>query len=89
VPAKDLYHDSVKRALEKDGWKITHDPYFLSFGYKDAFIDLGAEIIAAENDNKKIAVEVKSFIGKSEMTELQKALGQFILYSNDAGSARA
>jgi hypothetical protein len=23
--AKDLYHDHVKHALEKDGWEITHD----------------------------------------------------------------
>jgi XisH protein len=25
--AKDIYHDIVKRALQKDGWTITHDPY--------------------------------------------------------------
>lgn len=24
--AKDLFHDVVKRALEKDGWEITDDP---------------------------------------------------------------
>jgi hypothetical protein len=30
VPTKDVYHDSVKRALEKDGWRITRDPYPLS-----------------------------------------------------------
>jgi hypothetical protein len=23
---KDIYHDTVKRALIKDGWTITHDP---------------------------------------------------------------
>ncbi len=26
MPAKDIYHDTVKKALIKDGWKITHDP---------------------------------------------------------------
>lgn len=26
MPAKDVYHDIVKRALEKDGWRITDDP---------------------------------------------------------------
>ena len=26
--AKDLYHNVVKKALEDDGWIITHDPYF-------------------------------------------------------------
>lgn len=25
--AKDLFHDAVRRALEKDGWVITADPY--------------------------------------------------------------
>ncbi|MEH2158944.1 element excision factor XisH family protein [Nostoc sp.] len=30
--AKDLYHEQVKRALEKDGWQITHDPYELRIG---------------------------------------------------------
>jgi hypothetical protein len=25
--AKDLFHNKVKIALQKDGWKITHDPY--------------------------------------------------------------
>src|SRR5262245_33757852 len=26
MAAKDIYHDHVKIALEKDGWTITHDP---------------------------------------------------------------
>ncbi len=24
---KDQFHEAVKRALEKDGWLITHDPF--------------------------------------------------------------
>ncbi len=27
--AKDLFHEAVKVALQKDGWEITHDPYKL------------------------------------------------------------
>lgn len=27
--AKDKIHYLVKEALEKGGWKITHDPYYL------------------------------------------------------------
>lgn len=80
MPARDVYHNAVKRALEKDGWTITHDPYHLSWAKRDMFIDLGAEIIAAESADKRIAVEVKSFLGKSEVSELEKALGQFVLY---------
>jgi len=30
VPAKDIYHDTVKHALQKGGWTITHDPEFLT-----------------------------------------------------------
>lgn len=26
MPAKDIFHDAVRSALEKDSWKITHDP---------------------------------------------------------------
>jgi hypothetical protein len=44
-------------------------------------VDLGAErIIAAEKGSQLIAVEVKSFLGASDMQELEHALGQFVLY---------
>lgn len=82
MPAKDIYHDTVRRALEKDGWTITDDPLRLVYGSKDAYIDLGAEkIFAAEKDSRKIAVEIKSFIGKSPVADLEKAIGQFVLYT--------
>jgi len=50
VPAKDIYHDSVKKALIKDQWTITHDPLILEFSRgRQLRIDLGAEqIIASE-----------------------------------------
>jgi hypothetical protein len=81
MPAKDIYHDAVKNALIKDGWTITDDPLILSIGKKDLFADLGAEkLIAAEKSYQKIAVEIKSFIGKSRVDDLEKALGQYILY---------
>ncbi len=81
MPAKDLYHDAVKNALAKDGWTITHDPLTLRWGKKDLFVDLGAEkLLAAEKGEAKIAVEVKSFLGRSEVADLEQALGQFALY---------
>ncbi|PSN15187.1 hypothetical protein C7293_08370 [filamentous cyanobacterium CCT1] len=43
MAAKDLLHDAVKGALEKDGWTITHDPLFISFGGVKMYVDLGAE----------------------------------------------
>lgn len=78
---RDVFHDAVRRALEKEGWIITHDPYSLAFGGRNLFVDLGAEMpLAAEKEGRKIAVEVKSFAGKSEVVEFEKAVGQFILY---------
>lgn len=57
--AKDLYHQHVKDALVKDGWTITHDPYFLDIDDRDPMeIDLGAEkLISAEKGSEKILVE--------------------------------
>jgi hypothetical protein len=62
MPAKDVYHACVKNALIKDGWKITHDPYTMTFGVKDVFADLGAEKpLAAEKGEEKILVEILIF----------------------------
>jgi len=84
MPAKDFYHDHVKSALEAEGWKITHDPFFIRVGRRKSFIDLGAEnaVIGAEKEGVKIAVEIKSFLGASDMDEFEDALGQFIIYYN-------
>jgi hypothetical protein len=71
----------MKRALIKDGWIVTHEQMHLKWGAKDMYVDLGAEkFMTAEKDGRKIGVEVKSFIGHSEMSELEKAVGQYIVY---------
>ena len=81
MPAKDIFHDTVKIGLEKEGWEITSDPLYLDFGGVEIYIDLAAEkLIAAEREGEKIAIEVKSFIGSSAISEFHKALGQFINY---------
>ena len=81
MPAKDIYHDTVKRALQKDGWTITHDPFPMQIGRKRLSADLGAErLINAEKGTQKIVVEVKSFVGRSDVKDLEQALGQYILY---------
>lgn len=81
MPARDIYHQTVRNALEKDGWIITNDPLTIRIGKKDMYIDLGAEkLIAAEKGESKIAVEIKSFVSRSEMNDLENAIGQFIVY---------
>jgi hypothetical protein len=78
--AKDRFHDAVRIALEKEKWTITADPYEISVGEVDFEIDLAAEMLAAERAGQKIAVEIKSFIGRSSVSEFHTALGQFINY---------
>lgn len=82
MSAKDRFHNIVKLALQKNGWQITHDPLLIRIeGIADMYIDLGAErVIAAEREGQKIAVEVKSFIGTSTISEFHTAIGQFINY---------
>ncbi len=88
MPARDFYHGVVKAALIADGWTITDDPLTLSIGKKDLFVNLGAErLLAADKEGRKIAVEVKSFFGESEVDDLEKALGQFILYRGILGQS--
>ena len=83
MPRKDFYHDIVVHALLKDGWIITDDPLTLSYGGRDVYADLGAERpIAAQKDDQKIAVEIKSFLGTSPINDLEDAIGQYNLYSD-------
>lgn len=81
MAARDIFHKAVKQALIADGWTITDDPLVVQFGSIDLYIDLGAEkLIAAEKEGVTIAVEVKSFLGASLVSEFHTALGQFLNY---------
>lgn len=81
MSAKDKFHDIVRLALEKDGWNITNDPLYIDFGKVQMRIDLGAEkLLAAEKEGEKIAVEIKSFLSPSAITDFHVALGQFLNY---------
>jgi hypothetical protein len=71
----------LKAALVAEGWIITHDPLILPLGRRKLQVDLAAEApLAAERNGEKIAVEIKSFLGVSEVTELERAFGQYIIY---------
>jgi hypothetical protein len=79
--ARDLFHNIVRIALEKDGWTITDDPLSLEYGGVGIQIDLGGEkLIAAQKNTEKIAVEIKNFVTASKISEFHTALGQFINY---------
>jgi len=84
MPAKDIYHTTVKNALIKDGWTITHDPLRIRLARgKNLFVDLGAErLIGAFKNTQNIAVKIKSFTRPSDMKDLEEAVGQFVLYNH-------
>ena len=53
----------------------------MRWGQKDIYVDLGAKrLLAAQQGERKIAVEIKSFISPSEMADLKDAIGGFVLY---------
>jgi XisH protein len=79
--ARDIFHDLVRDGLEREGWTITDDPYRIELDRVNFQIDLAAErLIAAQRDNEKIAVEIKSFLKSSAVTDFYGALGQFLSY---------
>jgi len=81
MPARDNFHDIVRKSLSREGWKITNDPYFMRYGDTEFYIDLGAEkVLAAEKEGRKIAVEIKSFLADSVTYQFHAALGQFVNY---------
>ena len=84
MPALDRYHESVRKALVKEGWTITDDPLQLVVGKRTLSVDQGVErsLLGAERDSQRIAVEIKTFGGASPVADLQQAMGQFLMYKS-------
>ena len=82
MPARNIYHDTVVKALQADGWTITHDPLRIGYGGQDMYVDLGADrpTIGAERGKERIAVEIQSFLSPSRVRDLQEAIGQYEVY---------
>ena len=81
MPRYDLYHNTVKNALVKDGWIITDDPFVIEFKGLRLYADLGAEkLLAASKQEHKIVIEIKVFNSPSLITELEKSVGQYSIY---------
>ncbi len=79
--AKDAYHETVRHALEKDGWTITHDPFPIRFDDLRVYADLGAEkVFTEQTESYKIVIEIKVLGGVSKIEDFEKALGQINLY---------
>jgi hypothetical protein len=87
MPARDSIHHAIKDALKADGWEITDDPFVMAYGERLLFVDLAAEqeilvgaLIGAQQAQTRIAVEIKVLRGQSPLSELEQAIGQYVLY---------
>ncbi len=79
MPAKDRYHDVVKRALVKAGWVVTDENYFIATQHRQFWIDLVAE---SSPQQSRAFVEVKSFLpDQSSVENLANALGKYLICS--------
>ena len=81
MPARDIFHNAVRVALEKDAWTITDDPLSLELEEFPFQIEPETEgMLAAEKAGRKIALEIKSFPGASRIDDFYGYLGQFVFY---------
>ncbi len=78
MPAKDRYHELVKRAFVKAGWTIAREQVYMSDNHRHIWIDLG---IRRENDETLILIEIKGFDPSASMLDaLMSAIGQYVVY---------
>lgn len=86
MPQKDSHHDPVRKALEKDGSTITHDPFTIRLEDVKFYVDLAAEkTIETNGETRKVAIEIKVFGGLSFLNEFEKAVGQYLIYKQFLG----
>jgi hypothetical protein len=80
MPTQDLYHDVVRDALRKDGWRITHTALQLKDRAESHVGELwGGPWLIADKDERKIAVAVSSFVGRSSPVDITQTWRQLAL----------
>lgn len=81
MPRKDRIHDAVKKALIKDGWTITDDPFRIHYEDADVYADLRVEKLDNEaSAHRALIIEIKSFLDPSAIHNLGTAIGQIVTY---------
>lgn len=79
MPAKDRYHDTVVRALIKDGWHVVREQLTLIIEGRQVQVDLSV----SQGDQAALVpvfVEIKSFIRRSAVEDLALAVGKYSVY---------
>jgi hypothetical protein len=85
VPTKDFYHDTVIRALIRDGWTILKEQVRLTFNDRYMWIDLQA---VKQSESRVILIEIKELDDvDSPIDALANALGKYLLYRMGLQSA--
>lgn len=78
MPAKDRYHDTVIRALQKSGWTLITEQVAIIVEDRRLWIDIRA---SKQTENMAILIEVKGFEGMPSPIEyLANATGKYAMY---------
>jgi XisH protein len=78
MPAKDRYHDTIKRALAKDGWTITGEHVKIGIENRALYIDIQA---VGASIGLVVLIEVKELEDVlSPIEALANAYGKYGLY---------
>lgn len=78
LPAKDRYHDTVIRALQKANWTLISEQVAIIIEDRRLWIDIRA---SKESENLAILIEVKGFESTPSPVEyLASATGKYTLY---------
>lgn len=81
MPALDVCHEQVVRALQKDGWQIQNSPIRLQAKSRTAFIDIEAIRTLNGHQQHLLLVEVKCFPDPDSTTrDLYTGMGQYLIY---------
>ena len=79
MPAKDRYHEAVKRALLKAGWRIEREQ--ITFILEGRHVQMDLKISDPRFPESAPAyVEIKSFLSRSPMDDLSLAIGKYAMY---------
>ncbi len=78
MPAKDRYHDTVIRALQKSGWTLITEQVAIIVEDRRLWIDIRA---SKQTENMAILIEVKGFERMPSPIEyLANATGKYAMY---------
>jgi hypothetical protein len=82
MPRQDRDHEAVLNALIAAGWTIRSQQLPLRYGSFNAFLDIVASLATNTLGSEMIVIEVKGFRPRLNMSELEKTIGQYLIYKS-------